>query len=148
MDERAVALAAFLGYNPESIRGMWGNTYKAGGMEFMVLTDQEANKEALEYCTSYLEDSMDIPSHVRGYIDFERYTEDVIAVDGRGHILSSYDGEENEVKLEEGIYVTEAAEAWLEDNGLDTRDPDPFYAWLKEEGIDLDGTWYYIYRTN
>lgn len=37
--------------------------------------------------------------------DLDHFVEDAIKADGRGHFLSGYDGEENEVRLADGSYL-------------------------------------------
>ena len=36
--------------------------------------------------------------------DFDHFVDDAVLTDGRGHFLSSYDGEENEVKINNTWY--------------------------------------------
>lgn len=60
--------------------------------EYLVLTDDEADEKARDYSESYIDDCMDIPDHLEVYFDRERFIEDAISIDGRGHIIASYDG--------------------------------------------------------
>ena len=41
---------------------------------------------------------------IENFIDKHRFIEDVIYSDGRGHTISSYDGEEDEVYYENKTY--------------------------------------------
>lgn len=148
MDERHLALAMFLGSNPEAINNDYQKYYTFNDHEYLVLTDAEADELAEEYCREYLDEALDVPDNLRSYIDYEKYAIDVIEIDGRGHVLSSYDGVEYEVCLREGNSLSDAAAVWLDDNDLPTDDLVPFFAWLEEEGIFLDSTWYYIYQVN
>jgi hypothetical protein len=96
--------------------------------DYSVLTDDEANKAV----KGYIEDSLCffrpnfISSHsnteeevieklqelyensnkaIKSLIkDFDYFVDDAILADGRGHFLSSYDGEEHEVKINNNEY--------------------------------------------
>lgn len=52
---------------------------------------------------SYVDDCLlpECPEAMRGYFDYEAFERDCRISDGRGHVIASYDGEENEVKLGE-----------------------------------------------
>ena len=66
--------------------------------DYLVLTDDEADQAFEEQCRSYIDDCMEIPENIRHYFDEEKFIEDCRNNDGRGHILASYDGEENEIQ--------------------------------------------------
>ena len=98
------------------------NRYTAAGIEYMVLTDEEADEAATDYIldsvwafntwflVSHLPDgfSEDIVKRLQetcescnealksALIDEDKFVSDAIAADGRGHFLSGYDGYENE----------------------------------------------------
>ena len=100
------------------------NTFEASGGEYMVLTDGEADQVASDYIkesvwafnpgfiidhSSRLDyDQKDVLKGIQeqcegsnGIIlalidNIEEFIEDAISSDGRGHFMSTYDGEENE----------------------------------------------------
>lgn len=78
-----------------SARGCY---YWADGHEWTVLTDYEADKAAREMLEDIYADCYEcsISENLRPYVDVERWMNDAIQHDGRGHILASYDGEERE----------------------------------------------------
>lgn len=104
------------------------NQFEADGGEYLVLTDQEADDKAKEqildslwafnhsFLCSHSEAINEIPEKdfqaMQGKLcesfnkailamidDKEHFIKDAILSDGRGHFLSQYDGEENEVKI-------------------------------------------------
>lgn len=105
-----------------------------GGREYLVLTDEEADQKTREYIeeTVWAFNSDFIISHseildyddasekiissiqaecengneaIKKLIDdMEEFVEDAISADGRGHFLSSYDGEENEQEVNGEIF--------------------------------------------
>jgi hypothetical protein len=102
------------------------NTFDAGGQEWLVLTDEEADVLTHDYIresvwafrTSFLVGHMpegldeaaidamrgdrceDVNPAILALIEagsgFDRFAEEAISADGRGHFLSGYDGEEHE----------------------------------------------------
>lgn len=124
MENKKEALIKFLGCNIEDITELSEDCFKYGKGEYLILTDREANEKAKEYIldtawafnksflNSYSEaiSEMDEKTYriiqegcessnkaILAMINNEDYfVEDAIASDGRGHFLSSYDGEENE----------------------------------------------------
>ena len=104
--------------------------------EYLVLTDEEADEACKEYIENnvwafnswFIIDHTDLPYNAREMIEafqahqceeaneailaliknFDRFVDDAISADGRGHFLSGYDGEENEITLtitdEDGEY--------------------------------------------
>jgi hypothetical protein len=97
-DDREQTLARFLDIPEDEVSATpWGdNNFEADGGEYMVLDDDEADRAAEESCESYVDDCLEIPDNVRPYFDVDRWTKDCILSDGRGHILSGYDGNEGE----------------------------------------------------
>jgi hypothetical protein len=120
--EKAEALIKFLGIEKETdtITDGNGNDYflvndppldnKHETSEYLVLTDIEAD----DHCETYLDDNRDMWVEAvkadRTDESWEDWKESVVQNDGRGSIISGYDGCENEE--------------------------------------DVNGTTYYIYRTN
>lgn len=104
-----------------------GNTVTDGSSEYLILTDEEADEMAKEYILdtawgfnkSFLDSHSEAIAEIddKSYAklqegcesinkavlamidDKDHFVEDAIASDGRGHFLSPYDGEENEVKI-------------------------------------------------
>lgn len=78
-----------------------------GRSEYRVMTDDEANEAWEESLDSYIDDCL-LPEvkdeTIKRYFNREAWKRDA-RHDGRGHSLSSYDGEENEVRLDDGTYL-------------------------------------------
>lgn len=122
--EKDKALAEFLEINIDDLTDKEREDY-------LVLTDEEADERAKEYILgsvwAFNKSFLDCHSEAIAEIDDkafsklqegcesinkailamiddkEHFVEDAILSDGRGHFLSSYDGEENEVKID-GVY--------------------------------------------
>jgi hypothetical protein len=81
--------------DPDDCTSESGNSVSVANMIFLVLTDDEAD-EALD---DYLESLLDEPGMVSGadspYFDRDAWKRDA-AMDGRGHSLAGYDGDEHE----------------------------------------------------
>lgn len=75
---------------------VWGeiNLFEIDGEEWLVLTDDEADKLWDEELDNYIDDCLCIPKHVEPYFDREKWKSDA-RMDGRGHAISSYDGMEH-----------------------------------------------------
>lgn len=79
----------------------------AYNLDYLVLTDDEADEAWEENLNSYLEECVypEIAPPLRGYFDDEKWKRDA-KYDGRGHSLSTYDGTEIEFNNEhETIYL-------------------------------------------
>jgi len=123
IDEKAAALAEYLNISIDEIENEWSNTYDADGCEYLVLTDGEANEYATDYIkeslwafnVGFLSSETGLPEEIftalqpqcEGANDsilkllelgdgLENFADSAICADGRGHFMSSYDGEENE----------------------------------------------------
>ena len=109
-DERAVALAKFLGIDPDEVTLYGGTHYELSIFEtpegeYAVGTDDEADQSWDQYLDSYIDDCLmpEIKDEtLRNYFDFEKWKRDA-RYDGRGHSLSSYDG--NEIQLGNDLYA-------------------------------------------
>jgi hypothetical protein len=66
--------------------------------EYLVLTDDEADKLWDEELDHYIDECLEIPDAIRMYFDVPRWKADA-RIDGRGHSLSSYDGNEYRVEV-------------------------------------------------
>jgi hypothetical protein len=104
-DEKIQALGKHLDLNNEDLRMIEenGDYLSFDDREFLVLTDDEAEKKWDEHLDSYIEECLEIPEHLRFYFDEEKWKDDA-RMDGRGHSLSSYDGHEHEIKINETEY--------------------------------------------
>ena len=72
--------------------------------DWLVLTDDEADKLAEECAESYVDDAIsEIPEHLQRYFDAELYYSDIID-DGRGELLAHYDGYEKEQTINGTTY--------------------------------------------
>lgn len=119
------ALANFLGEDQEEINqsSYNENLFEYGNQEYLVLTDEEADEEVKEYIketlwafnASFLADETDMPKEIFEALQpkceganeailklvektcgLDEFVESAVQSDGRGHFLSTYDGEENE----------------------------------------------------
>ena len=75
--------------------------------DYLVLTDDEANEAWEESLNNYLEECVlaELPDNIRNYFDDEKWITDA-KYDGRGHILSPYNGEETEINInKETFYI-------------------------------------------
>jgi hypothetical protein len=74
--------------------------YEYDGLEYIVATDDEANTIEDEYLDNIIKECMEpeIPKNIRYYIDWELWKRDA-RMDGRGHIISSYDSQETSVNV-------------------------------------------------
>lgn len=80
------------------------------GETILVLTDNEADNRWDEELDSYLEDCVypDLPNNLKYYFDDEKWKNDA-RMDGRGHAIARYDGEENQYKIE----FDDDSECWI-----------------------------------
>ena len=109
-DEKAIALAEMLGISPDEVTQEryenYGLTvYSADGGEYAIGTDDEADSAWDQSLDSYIEECI-IPEikdeTLKRYFDVESWKSDA-RYDGRGHCLSSYDGDE--IELGGGFYA-------------------------------------------
>jgi len=109
-DERAIALAKFLGIDPDEVT-LYGGTYydltifETPEGEYAVGTDNESDQSWDQSLDSYIDNCLmpEIKDEtLRNYFDFEKWKRDA-RYDGRGHSLSSYDG--NEIELGNDLYA-------------------------------------------
>lgn len=89
----------------DSITNSYDNTYNYSNQEYLVLTDEEADEEEDRQLDNYIEECVlcEIPNNLRGYFDDEAFKKDA-KMDGRGHILSTYDGCEYEEEVNDTYY--------------------------------------------
>jgi len=103
-EDAQFALAEFLECDPSELNEENYKHYDAlavyrhGSREYAIGTDSEADEAWNVSLDSYLDDCgvLDsIPENLRSYFDREKWKRDA-RYDGRGHSLSSYDGNEDE----------------------------------------------------
>lgn len=90
IDERAVVLAEFLNEDFVTALSYVGDEY------YLVLTDDEADSRWEDSIYNYIDECVlpKIPEAYRYYFDKDNFVDDC-TMDGRGHSLASYDGEEH-----------------------------------------------------
>lgn len=106
------ALIQFLNLDKEDAEyviesGYDDNIFEYCGNEYEVLTDEEADERWEEELDQYLEEYVyaELPEDVRCYFDYEEWKRDA-RLDGRGHSIARYDGEENEETVDgETFYI-------------------------------------------
>ena len=122
--EKKESLAEFLEIETEDLEvSTWDkNVFTLGDKEYMVLTDEEADERARDYILEsiWAFNSWFLVNHMPDgvnediikmaqekceganetlkamIVDLDAFVEEAIQTDGRGHFLSTYDGEENE----------------------------------------------------
>lgn len=117
-----VKLAEHLDCDIEDIwQGYDESTFESGDMEYLVLTDEEADERAKEHIEQtvwafsawFLSDHTNIDKEIiqhlqdkceganelllRSIIDFDAFVDEAVSIDGRGHFLASYDGHEHDL---------------------------------------------------
>lgn len=114
IDIRIKALADHLGCEVDEITEEFDGPMYGEGVafgcdtepgEYAVLTEGEADRAWEAALDSYLDECVlpELPDSVRFYFDGEAWKRDA-RFDGRGHALSSYDGNEHEVKVN-GVWL-------------------------------------------
>lgn len=109
IDPKVRALCLLFDCKPEQLSEEYGNVYRCDQAtgEYLVLTDQEADQAWDEALDSYIDECI-IPeikdTTLSRYFDVEAWKRDA-RHDGRGHSLSTWDGEEIEVRLGAGEYM-------------------------------------------
>ena len=83
-----------------------GDTFNTPIGEFMILTETEADDLWDEQLENYIDENIlpELPEAYRNYFDCEAWKRDA-KFDGRGHTLSSYDGNEYEIFIDEECYL-------------------------------------------
>lgn len=100
--EKAIAVASLENIDVADVTEQHRD-YSAGGNDYMVLTDDEADEKWDESLENYIDECLEIPESMVRYFDREAWKYDA-RIDGRGHSLSGYDGEENEEKINGTTY--------------------------------------------
>jgi len=83
----------------DSVEEYPGELFTVDDEEYLVLTDSEADEMWNDSIEEYIEDHIlpELPEKFRQYFDSEKFKRDCTH-DGRGHTLSSYDGNEHELQ--------------------------------------------------
>jgi hypothetical protein len=76
-------------------------TFIAGGNEYLVLDEDEKESRWDDCLECYLDDEGIVPGADSPYFDREKWKRDA-RIDGAGHVLSGYDGAENEFCCPDG----------------------------------------------
>lgn len=79
------------------------NTFANYPAEYLVVTDDEADDLWDKALDNYIDDCLEIPDNLRYYFDEKKWKSDA-RIDGRGHSLSSYDGDEDSQDTEMGTF--------------------------------------------
>lgn len=108
-DPKAYALAHHFDASEEEVSDLGHNLYEIASQpgEYLVLDETEAEQAWEESLDSYLDDCIlsDLKGVAAQYFDRDAWKRDA-RHDGRGHCLSSYDGNEEEVQVDgEWIYI-------------------------------------------
>ena len=82
-----------------------GNMFSYYNEDYYVLTDSEADDMEDQQLDNYIDECVmpEIPEYLRGYFNDEAWKRDA-RMDGRGHIISSYDDAEYEETVEGTTY--------------------------------------------
>ena len=130
-EEFTLAVSKQFGCAPCDIEDAWDNTFRVCGNEYLIVDEDEADKLVTEYIEESLwafnseflsdvtgfdksifdgitnlgEGSNDvIASLIKSSCGIDEVVSEAIAWDGRGHFLSSYDGEETEILVGDKMY--------------------------------------------
>ena len=98
-DTKIKALASFLDIDYEDAESLINDG------DYEVLTDSEADDRWDEELDLYIEECIlpELPDFASQYFDREAWKRDA-RIDGRGHAISRYDGEENEQTINGETY--------------------------------------------
>ena len=98
-DEKLFALMEHTGDLLDEVKSLYDNE------DYLVLTDEEADEAVEAAAQNYLEEVIypELTDTSRRYFDDESFIEDY-KQDGKGHILSCYDGEESYVTINSTDY--------------------------------------------
>ena len=106
IEDKIAALAKHLECDVTDIVEEDDTRFSLGRKEYLVMTDEEADAAWEQALDSYIDDCiLDGKDGVLAqYFDRDAWKRDA-RFDGRGHSLSSYDGDEHEIRLEDGTYL-------------------------------------------
>lgn len=97
--DRMTALARHLNVNISEIEGVTydDTVFEAEGRTYLVVTDVEADDLWDKDLDNYIDDCLEIPAQIEPYFDRDAWKRDA-KMDGRGHSLGRYDGNEHFAK--------------------------------------------------
>lgn len=99
MENKIIALAQHLGCEVDELTqsNYDENSFEFGNSEYLVLTDNEADDLWDEDLENYIDECIlpELDKRYQNYFDREAWKSDA-KMDGRGHSLNRYDGEEYE----------------------------------------------------
>ena len=72
--------------------------------EYLVLTNEEADKEFTERCRDFVNDVSRLPDSMQTHFNYEAFAEEVLTTNGRGFMLSQYNNEEHDEEVEGNIF--------------------------------------------
>jgi hypothetical protein len=104
--ETALAIALMLNLCVNEIEDIEeGSNYRwtVQGVDYLAGNDAEMDEVWNEYLENYIDECLEIPKEMGRYFDREAWKSDA-RMDGRGHSLNSYDGGEEEIKVNETYY--------------------------------------------
>jgi len=156
MTEKLLALSLFLEILIDDISESSYDDciFDAGGNEYLVCTDEEADQKWEESLDSYLDDCIlpELGEILQCYFDRDGWKRDA-KMDGRGHSLSHYDGNEDEfstIKNEEYLFELLAEFYEVEADDIFAISNDKYEKLLAEfldhYDIALTNETFYIYR--
>lgn len=158
MTEKLLALSLFLEILIDDISESSYDDciFDAGGnREYLVCTDEEADQKWDESLDSYLEQCIfpELPDNIVMYFDCDSWKRDARMMDGRGHSLSHYDGNEDEfstIENEEYLFELLAEFYEVEADDIFAISNDKYEKLLAEfldhYDIALTNETFYIYR--
>ena len=94
--KRVSALAEHLDVSASEITENLDTVFSCGRKQFFVLTDTEADELQDHYLDDFIDECLEIPEKMKNYFDRDAWKRDA-RLNGRGHSLSSCDGEEHAV---------------------------------------------------
>lgn len=104
--ETALALALICGLSVNEIDDIsedGGNYWTVQGVSYLAGTDDEMGEAWDEELDRYIDECIEIPAHIEPYFDRERWKDDA-KIDGRGHALNRYNGDEEEAEVNGVMY--------------------------------------------
>lgn len=106
-DIKKRALAELLEVEVSEIEGVSYDdvTFTHGDAEYLVMTDEESQEAWDESIENYIDECVlcELPEQYRSYFDYEKFKHDC-SFDGRGHSLATYDGNEEEIQIDDVWY--------------------------------------------
>ena len=102
-EQRAEAIKEVTDELDSIVEGYDDNMFSYYSGSYYVLTDSEADDKEDQQLNFYIDECLEIPDDIRPYFDDEKWKRDA-GMDGRGHIISTYDGCEYEEEVNNTTY--------------------------------------------